>query len=139
VKAASARFSVGKEEMMLKLLAMSFAVGLLVSATVIQAFPDETPRISTIPHIHLIATPIFDPNLPGGRTGVFQQAKGGLIQIDGMKYPLSATPVIRSDSGQAMAAESLERLSGLNLTTQYWFGSGSTGGQIIQMVLTFPR
>ncbi|HEY3198292.1 MAG TPA: hypothetical protein VGJ57_09780 [Nitrospirales bacterium] len=85
------------------------------------------------------ATKRLDPTLPGARSGVLQQTVNGVARIDGVTYPLAKGAMIQSSKGNQMLSKSLEQMKGQHLDVQYWLGTDVNKGQIVQMVITFPK
>ena len=84
------------------------------------------------------AADALGPVLPGARSGVLQQTAGGLVRIDGVKYPLASDAVILTGRGSSVRPKLLEKMNGRPVTVQYWFGTGATKGEIVKMLI-LPR
>ena len=96
-------------------------LGLLTCAGAIDARAAEAP----------------DPILQGGRSGVLQQTSGGIVQIDGVKYPLAAQAMIQTSRGSVLSAKLLEKMRQVNV--QYVLGTGATKGEIVRILIPAER
>jgi len=83
-------------------------------------------------------TGAVDQLQPGARRGVLQQTAGGVVRIDGVRFPLASEAVILTSKGNALRPKLLEKMNGRPVKVQYWFGAGATKGEIVKMLI-MPR
>ena len=81
----------------------------------------------------------LDPTLPGVQSGILQQTVRGVARIDGITYPLAKGAIIQTSKGNQMPPKSLEQMNRRPVKVQYWLGTDMSKGEIVQMLITFPK
>jgi hypothetical protein len=98
-------------------------LGLLICAGAIEAHAAEA----------------LGPVLPGARSGVLQQTGGGIVRIDGVKYPLADQALIQTNRGSLLTAKLLEKMNGQHVNVQYLLGTGARKGEIVRIIILAQR
>jgi hypothetical protein len=81
-------------------------------------------------------TQAIDQLQPGARRGVLQQTAGGVVRIDGVKYPLASDAVILTSRGKPLRPKLLEKMNGRQIKVQYWFATGAAKGEIVKIFIS---
>jgi hypothetical protein len=76
--------------------------------------------------------------LPGSRTGMLTEAKGGTVLIDRGRYVLAPDALIEDQGGNQLQLQNLS-WNDVELPAQYWLGTGGAQNLITQMIVTLAE
>jgi hypothetical protein len=76
--------------------------------------------------------------LPGSRTGMLTEAKGGAVLIDHTNYVLAPDALIEDRAGNQLQLQNLF-WNDVELPVQYWLGTGGAQNLITQMIVTLAE
>ena len=76
--------------------------------------------------------------LPGSRTGMLSEAKGGRVLIDHANYVLAPDALIEDQAGNQLLLQNLS-WNDVELSVRYWLGTGGAQNLITQMIVTLAE
>jgi hypothetical protein len=76
--------------------------------------------------------------LPGSRTGMLTEAKGGTVLIDRGRYVLAPDALIEDRAGNPLLLRDLT-WNDVELPVRYWLGTGGAQNLITQMIVTLAE